>query len=99
MRSISLEGIDMAEIRSGGPSWWSLLALALGVGIICWLAFTATSKEDTENYRGGKTEITIAPVYTANPLSFPPCGRIFDISTGSPTIPATQKPPAKAVKK
>ena len=76
----------MAEIRSGA-SWFSLLALAIGIGLIAYLAYSATKKTDSENYNKGathnETTITVSPTYNANPLSFPPCGRIFTIDEGS----------------
>ena len=77
----------MAEIRTGF-SWASLIAIALGIGIIAWLAFTATSKEDIENYKGGKSEYNI----TENnyPLALPRCGRLFDISGTAPQTTKTK---------
>ena len=64
------------EVRSG-PSWFSLTAVVLCIGIICWLAFTATRKSDDENYSGkashNESTTNIAPVQNIYPLGFAGC--------------------------
>lgn len=91
----------MAEIRSGGPSWWSLLAILIGIGIIGWLTFSATNKSDDTSYTKGathnETTTNIAPVANYFPLSVPGCSPFVRIDERSgAVIPKVDK---KEVKK
>jgi hypothetical protein len=73
----------MTEVRSGF-SWYSLTAVALCIGIICWLALTATSKTDDTSYAGKATHnestLTVAPVENNYPFAFPRCGQLFSVN-------------------
>lgn len=88
----------MAEIRKG-LSWGSLLALVLGIGIVCYLAWSATNKSDNQNYTKGathnETTVTIAPVEHNYPLSLPRCGRFLSVD---PAAFQTMKPEQKGKK-
>lgn len=85
----------MAEIRSGGPSWWSLLAVVMGIGTIGWLVFSATNKTDTETFTKGASKVentrNVAPVIHSYPLS---CSRFIIQDTPDGLVyadPAKQK--------
>jgi hypothetical protein len=90
----------MAEIRKGA-SWTSLAALLIGIGLIAFLAWSATHKTDSELYTKGaqhnEASTTIAPVQHNYPLSIPGCGRFLTIQTPD-GIKYTDQDRKKAVK-
>ena len=67
----------MATEVKASPSWWSLTAVVLCIGIIAWLAFTATSKEDSQNYTKGavhnESTTNFSPTQNIYPLGFAGC--------------------------
>lgn len=81
----------MAEIRSGA-SWTSLTALLIGIGLIGFLAYSATKKtDDIENY--GKDSSHIEITEHNYPLALPRCGQLI-----GPIGQTTGIPGKKAVK-
>lgn len=87
----------MADEIRRGFSWASMTALVLGIGIIAWLAFTATKKTDSENYSKGATHnestTNISPVQNIYPLGFSGCTPFLRLDN-----PASKASPAQAQK-
>ena len=56
----------------GKPSSVSLGLVVVVLGLIGYLAWQSTTKEDTENFKGGKAEYNAFSYFY--PLSIPGCG-------------------------
>ena len=78
----------------GKPSSVSIVLSIVVLGLIAYLAWQATKKEDSQNYTKGathnETTVTLSPTYNAYPLAFPPCGRFFSIDPNA-FAPVKQK--------
>ena len=80
----------MAEIRKG-ISWASLTALLIGIGLIVYLAWSATHKTDTENYSRGATHNESTVNITPNQHAYPLCCAKFIIQPDGSYVDAMKK--------
>lgn len=98
MDLLNSEVINMAL---GKPSPVSITLAVVVVGIIVFLTYQSTTKENSQNYTKGavhnQTTLTISPVENNYPLALPRCGRLFSVDPD--WAKQFDKPEDKKVKK